>query len=86
MIAQQVKNPLAMQKTLEMWVQSLVRKEGKWQPTPIFLPEKSHEPRSLAGYSPWGCKELDMTDSQNSRQWEKNNINKKEILIVSFSL
>ena len=22
---------------------------------------KSHGQRSLAGYSPWGCKELDMT-------------------------
>ena len=37
MIAQQVKNPPAMQETLEMWVQSLVRKEEKWQPTPIFF-------------------------------------------------
>ena len=32
-----------------------------WQPTPIFLPEKSHEQRSLAGYSPWGRKESDTT-------------------------
>ena len=31
----------------------------KWQPTPVFLPEKSHGQRSLVGYSPWGCKELD---------------------------
>ena len=30
----------------------------RWQPTPIFL-EKSHEQRSLVGYSPWGHKELD---------------------------
>jgi len=28
----------------------------KWQPNPIFLPGKSHGQRSLAGYSPWGCK------------------------------
>ena len=28
----------------------------KWQPTPIFLPGKSHEQRSLAGYSPWDRK------------------------------
>ena len=27
-------------------------------PTPVFLPEKSHGQRSLAGYSSWGCKEL----------------------------
>ena len=31
----------------------------KWQPTPVFLPGKSHGQRSLAGYSPWDCKELD---------------------------
>ena len=28
----------------------------KWQPTPVFLPGKSHGQRSLAGYRPWGCK------------------------------
>ena len=32
----------------------------EWQPTPVFLPEESHGQRSLAGYSPWGCKELDI--------------------------
>ena len=31
----------------------------KWQPTPVFLPGKSHGQRSLAGCSPWGCKESD---------------------------
>ena len=30
----------------------------KWQSTPVFLPGKSHGQRSLAGYSPWGRKEL----------------------------
>ena len=28
----------------------------KWQPTPVFLPGKSHGRRSLVGYSPWGHK------------------------------
>ena len=32
----------------------------KRQPTPVLLPEKFHGQRSLAGYSPWNCKELDM--------------------------
>ena len=27
-----------------------------WQPTPVFLPVKLHEQRSLVGYTPWGCK------------------------------
>ena len=29
---------------------------GKWQPTPVFLPQKSHGQRHPAGYSPWGCR------------------------------
>ena len=33
----------------------------KWQPTTIFLPGKSHEYRSVRGYSSWGRKELDVT-------------------------
>ena len=31
----------------------------EWQPTPVFLPGELHGQRSLAGYSPWGCKESD---------------------------
>ena len=34
----------------------------KWQPTPVFLPGKSHGQRNLEGYSPWCCKESDMTE------------------------
>ena len=34
-----------------------------WQPTPLFLPGESHGQRSLAGYSPWGRKESDMTEA-----------------------
>ena len=49
----------------ETWDQSLgwgVPLEKEQQPTPVFLPEESHGQRSLAGYSPWGPKELDMTE------------------------
>ena len=38
----------------------------KWQPTPVFLPGKSHGQRSLVGYSPQGCKESDMTEQLHS--------------------
>ena len=34
----------------------------KWQPTPGFMPAKSHGLRSLVGYNPWGCKKSDMTE------------------------
>ena len=35
--------------------------EGNGKPTPEFLPGEFHEQRSIAGYSSWGCKELNMT-------------------------
>ena len=50
-----VKNLPAMQETQEMRVQSLSQEdpmEEDKQPTPVFLPRKSHGQRSLAGYSP----------------------------------
>ena len=61
LVAQMVKNLLAMQET---HVQSLGQDdplEKEWQPNPIFLPGESHGQRSLAGYSPWGHKESDTT-------------------------
>ena len=30
----------------------------KWQPTLVFLPEKSHGQRNVVGYSPWGHKRV----------------------------
>ena len=36
---------------------------GKWKPTPVFLTGKFHRQRSMVGYSPWGCKESDMTEA-----------------------
>ena len=32
-----------------------------WEPTSVFLPGKSHAQRNLGNYSPWECKESDMT-------------------------
>ena len=62
LVAQMVKNLLAIQETQ---VQSLGREDPwrrTWQPTPVFLPGEAHGQRSLAGYSSWGCKESDMTE------------------------
>ena len=64
-MAQWVKNPPAIQEMKETWVQPWVGKisrNRKWQPIPVFLPEKSHGQRSLVGPSPWGCEELDMSE------------------------
>ena len=56
-----VKNPPAVQ---EMQVQSPGREDPleKGMITPVFLPGKYHGQRGLAGYSPWGCKESDITE------------------------
>ena len=40
----------------------LIPGEGNGNP---LLPGKSHGQRSLVGYSPWSCKELDMTERLN---------------------
>ena len=43
------------------WVRKILWRR-EWQPTPVFLPGEFHGQRSLVGYSPWGCKELDTTE------------------------
>ena len=42
------------------WVRKSPRRRA-WQPTPVSLPGESHGQRCLAGYSPQGGRELDMT-------------------------
>ena len=56
LVAQQVKDLLAIQETQETWVQPLGQEDllrRAWQPTLVFLPEQSHGQRSLASYTPW---------------------------------
>ena len=69
-----VKNPPAMQETEEKkrsgfnpWVRKIPWGR-KWQPTPLFLPEKSHGQKILVGYSPWGHKESDITEHAHMLQ------------------
>ena len=45
----------------EPWVRNFPWRR-KWQPAPVFLPGKFQGQRSLAGYSSWGCRELDTTE------------------------
>ena len=69
LVAQLVKNLLAVQKTacnigdpaFNSWVRKIPWRK-KWQPAPGFLPGKSHGQRNLVGYSP-GHKELDTTEA-----------------------
>ena len=73
-----------MQETQEMWVNPWARKipwRWKWQPTPVFLPGKSHEQRSLVGYNLWG--------SQKRRTWlsdkQQHNIHYSILITKSFT-
>ena len=43
------------------WVREIAWRRA-WQPTPVCLPEESHEQRSLVGYSPQGLMESDTTE------------------------
>ena len=61
-----VKNPLAnagdiRDEGLDLWVRKIPWRRA-WHPTPVCLPGESHGQRGLAGYSPWGRKELDTTE------------------------
>ena len=49
------------------WVRKIPWRR-KWQPTPVFLPGRSHGQSSLVGYSLWCPKESDMTEYSNSNK------------------
>ena len=54
----------------EIGVQSLGGEDPwnrKWHPALVFLPGKFHGQSDLAGYSPWGCKELDLPERGRAR-------------------
>ena len=62
LVTQMVKNLPAMQETLVQLLGQKIPWRRKWQPTPVFLPGKSHGQRSLEDCSPGGHKELNMTE------------------------
>ena len=49
-----------------LWVGKIPWKR-KWQPIPVFLLGESHGQRSLVSYSPWGGKELDVTECLSTK-------------------
>ena len=44
------------------WVRKIPWRKAR-PPTSVYFPGESHRQRGLAGYSPWGHKELDMTEA-----------------------
>ena len=65
---------------------------SKWQPTPVFLPRKSHGQRSLVGYSPWGHKRVRHNLETKQQQqialvwiWAPTQLDVKQSLNLTFS-
>ena len=79
-----------MQETQEMWVRFLSQEDPlkeEMQPTPVFLSGESHGQRSLAGYSPWGCKGVrhDLVTKQQQKNIMSEEKNLERITVVGVS-
>ena len=63
------------------WVKKIPWRRA-WQPSPVSLPGEFHGQRSLAGYSPWGCKESDTTEqlSKHAEAAEAKAMSKQEVV------
>ena len=75
--------PVAKRRGFDPWVGKIPWRR-KWQPTPVFLAGESQGQRSLVGYSPWGCKELDMTEQLNFPRYRKRK--HKVVKVVNYQL
>ena len=75
-MTQSVKNPPTVRETQDQSLRQEGTLEKKVAIHPLFLPGKSHGQWSLAGYSPWGCKESDKT--ANSQQQQKSALTTSE--------
>ena len=67
-----VKNPLQWRSRRRHGFDPCVGKipwRRKRQPITLLLPGESHGQRSLTDYSPWGCKESDMTEQLSMYQF-----------------
>ena len=53
----------------------------KWQTAPVFLPGKFYIQRTLVGCSPWGRKEMDMTEQLNMNIYSNHRNNNNYIAL-----
>ena len=82
-----IKNPLQCRRPgFNPWIKKIPWRR-KWQLMPVFLPGESHGKRSLVGYSPWGCKESDITEqpsSQNKTTTLENSLAAPQIAYIEL--
>ena len=69
-----VKNPLQCRgRRFNPWLRKIPWRRS-WLAALVFLPGESHGQRSMAGYSPWGHKELDMTEQLSTHKYINNSL------------
>ena len=83
-MAQRLKRLPPMQETRVRSLGFQIPWKRKWQPTPVLLPGESHGGRSLVGYSPRDCKELDKTERLHSLTQGGHNFPSKEEASFNF--
>ena len=72
LVTQMVKNCLQCRRPgFNLWVRKIPWRRV-WLPTPVFFPREFHGQRNLAGYSSWGCIELDTFERLTLSLPEKN--------------
>ena len=49
---------------------------SEWKLTQVIFPRKLHGQRSLVGYCPWGCKDLDFTEHKHAHMCQLLDIDK----------
>ena len=57
----------------------------EWQPTPVFLPGKSHGQRSLAGYSLWSRKEPVTTEWLTGTEYQSHSLSCGESCLSAWT-
>ena len=72
------KEPACQHRRLEFdpWVREMPWRR-KWQPTPVFLPGKSHGQRSLVGHSPWGHKRVGQGHNLATKQQQQHRMDRQ---------
>ena len=72
LVAQTVKNLHCRRSGFDPWVRKIPWRRERLS-TPVLVPRVFRGQKSLAGYSPWGHKESDMTEQlKHGRGWGRN--------------
>ena len=81
-----LKQSKQISKPLNLYAPKGLKWRRKWQLTPVFLPGEVHGQRSLAGYSPWDCKELDTNERLSLTEGLRGSVHLAEASLIRIQL